>query len=96
MKALLLALSLALLAPAAPAKSPRSAAQLMAFKRANPCPATGLRRGTCPGYHVDHAEPLCAGGADTPENMQWLTIAEHRIKTRQDLRICRMLRGFKR
>jgi hypothetical protein len=24
-----------------------------------------------PGYVIDHFEPLCAGGADDPSNMQW-------------------------
>ncbi|MCA0214721.1 MAG: HNH endonuclease [Proteobacteria bacterium] len=95
MKVIALALALALLAPAAPARSPRSAAQLMAFKRANPCPETGLRRGSCPGYEVDHVMALCAGGADHPDNMQWLTVEQHRVKTRQDLRTCRILRKLK-
>lgn len=67
----------------------RSAAEVAAFKRANPCPATGLRRGSCPGHEVDHIEPLCAGGPDERQNMQWLTVAEHRVKTRDDLRHCR-------
>lgn len=71
----------------------RSAAEVAAFKRANPCPATGLRRGSCPGYEVDHIEPLCAGGPDTRENMQWLTVAEHRVKTRFDVRTCRAIRS---
>lgn len=71
----------------------RSAAEVAAFKRANPCPATGLRRGSCPGHEVDHIEPLCAGGPDTRENMQWLTVAEHRAKTRSDVRICRVIRS---
>lgn len=68
----------------------RSAAELLAFKRANPCPSTGLRSGGCPGYQVDHANPLCAGGSDTRDNMQWLTTEEHRMKTRSDIRMCRL------
>lgn len=51
----------------------RSAAEVLAFKRHNPCPATGERRGACPGYQLDHVMPLCAGGADKVENMQWLS-----------------------
>ncbi len=27
-----------------------------------------------PGYEVDHIVHLARGGADTPANMQWLTI----------------------
>lgn len=71
------------------AKTVRSAAERAAFVRANPCPATGLRRGKCPGWEVDHIIALCAGGADARENMQWLTVQDHRQKTRIDRRICR-------
>ncbi|MDO8775709.1 MAG: hypothetical protein Q7K57_44810 [Burkholderiaceae bacterium] len=35
---------------------------------------------------------LCAGGVDKVENLQWLTVVDHRTKTRQDLRVCRYLR----
>lgn len=72
--------------------APRSAAERAAFVRENPCPATGQRRGACPGWQVDHITPLCAGGNDTRQNMQWLSIGEHRRKTTQDLRTCRRLR----
>ena len=89
-------LCLALLLPmAAEARIPRSAAEVLAFKRHNPCPSTDLRRGACPGYQVDHVQPLCSGGPDTRANMQWLSVADHRIKTRQDVRVCRYLRKIK-
>ena len=83
---LILALSLPAMA------GQRSAAEVMAFKRENPCPATGLTYGKCPGYEIDHANALCMGGSDTRDNMQWLTIQEHRWKTRTDVRVCRQLR----
>jgi len=70
----------------------RSAAEVMAFKRENPCPATGLRYGSCPGWEIDHVTALCAYGRDHRSNMQWLTIQEHRWKTRTDIRVCRQLR----
>lgn len=41
-----------------------------------------------PGYVVDHIMPLACGGADTPENMQWQTIAEGRAKDRVERRGC--------
>lgn len=88
-------LCLALLPLLAEARIPRSAAEVLAFKRHSPCPSTGLRRGPCPGYQVDHVQPLCSGGPDTRENMQWLTVEDHRVKTRQDLRVCRYLRRVK-
>lgn len=50
------------------------------FKRDNPCPSTGDRRGSCPGYVIDHMIPLKRGGQDTPENMQWQTKEEAKAK----------------
>lgn len=41
------------------AKTVRSRAEVVAFKRENPCPSIGLLRRACPGYQVDHIEPLC-------------------------------------
>jgi hypothetical protein len=79
----------------ADARIQRSAAEVLAFKRHNPCPSTGLHRGSCPGYQVDHVQPLCSGGPDTRENMQWLSVSDHRVKTRQDVRVCRYLRRVK-
>lgn len=35
-----------------------------AFKKANPCPATGKSTGPCRGYVIDHRVPLKRGGAD--------------------------------
>lgn len=72
--------------------APRSAASRLAFKRANPCPSTGLRRGPCPGYVIDHVEPLCAGGPDRVENMQWQSVPDARRKDIGERRLCRSLR----
>lgn len=90
MRALLLALALVpLVAQASPH---RSHAEVMQFKRLHPCPATGQARGPCPGYVVDHIQPLCAGGADAPRNMQWQTVADGKVKDRAERRECRALR----
>ena len=40
---------------------------------------TGYPHGR-PGYIVDHIIPLECGGADTPANMQWQTVAEVKAK----------------
>jgi hypothetical protein len=70
----------------------RSTSAKRAFQKAAPCPATGEPRGACPGYVIDHIVPLCAGGPDTPANMQWQTIAEAREKDKIEVAKCRALR----
>jgi hypothetical protein len=67
----------------------RSAAARAAFKREQPCPSTGLRRGACPGWVIDHIQPLCAGGADRVSNMQWQTVADAKAKDRWERELCR-------
>lgn len=59
------------------------------FKSEHPCPATGQSKGRCPGYVVDHIDPLCHGGADEPWNMQWQTREEAKLKDREERRMCR-------
>lgn len=67
----------------------RDRAQVRAFRAENPCPATGRTRGPCAGWEIDHAVPLCAGGADHPSNLQWLRKEDHRFKTLVDVKECR-------
>lgn len=74
------------LASVSDARTERSRAQVNAFLRQQ-----GLTR-TPPGYEVDHIVPLCAGGKDSPENMQLLTKEQHKKKTRSDLRRCAKMR----
>lgn len=73
--------------------APRSAAERLAFVREQPCPATGQRRGACPGYVVDHVQPLCAGGPDSRSNMQWQTRVDGLRKDAEERRLCRALRA---
>lgn len=54
------------------------------FKRTQPCPATGKSGGSCPGYVIDHVQPLKRGGADVPANMQWQTEGAARRKDRTE------------
>lgn len=89
MLCLIAAISAATIHISAEAQIKRDRAQVRAFRAENPCPATGRTRGACPGYHVDHITPLCAGGADRPWNMQWITKEDHRFKTLVDVRECR-------
>lgn len=60
------------------------------FKSANPCPATGKRAGSCPGYVIDHINALACGGADSPENMQWQTVTEGKEKDGWERDGCKM------
>lgn len=79
---------LLLTAPAAEAAQKRSQAVARVFQIEHPCPATGKTKGRCPGYERDHRVPLCFWGWDTPSNLQWLTIKEHREKTKLDIKVC--------
>lgn len=72
--------------------SARDLRERAAFQRENPCPATGQRRGGCPGYVVDHLRPLCAGGVDHRSNMQWQTVRDAHAKDIDEWRECRALR----
>lgn len=83
-----IATSLLLATVSAEARQQRSAKAKAVFKYQNPCPATGERKGSCPGYVVDHIEALCAGGGDTPENMQWQTIEEGKLKDKAERKQC--------
>ena len=58
----------------------RSESAKNAFKYSHPCPANGHQAGSCPGYVIDHIVALACGGADSPENMQWQTVAEGKAK----------------
>jgi|ERR1700692_3052139 hypothetical protein len=60
----------------------RSPEARRAFQKSNPCPSTGRRSGGCPGYVIDHVQPLKRGGADAPSNMQWQTKADAKAKDR--------------
>ena len=68
---------------------PRDKVQIAHFKKQHPCPVTGLSKGPCKGYQVDHIKPLMIGGVDHPSNMQWIRTDEHRTKTRQDFADCK-------
>ncbi len=55
-----------------------------AFMRSHPCPSTGKTSGACPGYVVDHIQPLKRGGADVPSNMQWQTVEAAKAKDKSE------------
>ena len=70
------------------AASKRDMHQRAAFMKMHPCPSTGKARGACPGYVVDHVVALCAGGKDSPTNMQWQTVEAGKLKDRDERRLC--------
>lgn len=51
---------------------------ITAFKRAHPCPVTGLTSGACTGWQIDHIIPLVCGGCDALSNLGWMPV---QIKT---------------
>lgn len=67
----------------------RSRALRAEFIRMHPCPSTGRTTGACPGYQVDHREALICGGRDVMTNLQWLSIPDHRAKTKVEVKLCR-------
>ena len=58
----------------------RSASVRRHFQTMHPCPSTGQKTGSCPGYIVDHVVALCAGGLDDTSNMQWQTVTDAAAK----------------
>jgi hypothetical protein len=56
------------------------------FQRRHPCPSTGQTTGACPGYVRDHVVPLCKGGADSADNMQWQSTAAAKAKDKTECR----------
>lgn len=78
-----------LLAATASAAAPRSSTAVRQFKAQQPCPATGQPGGPCPGWQIDHRDALVCGGVDAVENLQWLTVEEHKAKTRAEVKLCR-------
>jgi hypothetical protein len=85
---LLLALSLALSTHPAEARIKRSQSAKVEFKLTHPCPATGATKGPCKGYVIDHVVPLACGGADSPENMQYQTVADGKTKDKWERKEC--------
>ena len=63
-------------------KIKRSPEAKHASQRSHPCQSTGRTSGACPGYVIDHVQPLKRGGADAPGNMQWQTVAAAKAKNR--------------
>lgn len=45
---------------------------LTAYRKAHPCPATGLTTGACPGWALDHIVTLACGGCDAVSNLAWM------------------------
>jgi hypothetical protein len=53
-------------------KTSRSTKVINAFKKHWACPSTGLHKGPCPGWAIDHVIPLACGGRDAVFNMAWI------------------------
>ena len=71
----------------------RSPATVAAYRKLHPCPG-GVDKGStqrCHGYVVDHRWPLCAGGRDETDNMQWQTTEDGRQKDKLEWYLCRAL-----
>jgi 5-methylcytosine-specific restriction endonuclease McrA len=60
-----------------------------AFVKEQACPSTGRHRLPCPGWQIDHVQPLKCNGPDNTANLQWLTVEDHKAKTKREARLCR-------
>jgi hypothetical protein len=72
----------------------RKKSTLAHFRKLYACPLTNSFTGKCHGYVVDHITPLCAGGKDSVENMQWQTWEESLIKDSLEKKQCSYLRSL--
>jgi len=88
MKKIIYLIIIAALAASSAHAAHRSNKARHAFALGHACPSTGLNRLPCPGYVIDHIQPLCAGGADDPVNMQWQTIADAKAKDKLERKMC--------
>ena len=66
----------------------RSETSKALFKFSHPCPSTGKQSGSCPGYVIDHIDPLACGGADATFNMQWQTVEDGKAKDKWERKGC--------
>jgi hypothetical protein len=55
------------------------------FKRTKPCPNTGNTEKKCDGYWVDFIIPKKCNGPLEIRNMQYLSIKEHKNKTKYEI-----------
>lgn len=62
------------------------------FRQINPCPSTDKAAGRCPGYVVDYVVPPCAEGGNAVDNLQWLTLAQAKLKGDWEREYCRFHR----
>lgn len=89
---LILAITIVLIPLFSEARDPH---QVVLFRKDHPCPSTGKITGPCPGWVVDHMRPLCANGADLPQNMAWQDVRQSYIKDNLERELCQCLKGHK-
>lgn len=64
----------------------KSASIKREFKAKTICPATGIYSQKCAGYWIDFIIPKKCGGPLELSNMQWLSIDDHKKKTKYEIR----------
>ena len=88
MRHALIFIAVAALSTGAEAGFARSKKVLREFVNQQACPSTGQHRLPCPGWVIDHVWPLCAGGLDAVENLQWQTREAAKEKDKWELKEC--------
>lgn len=71
----------------------RNSQEVRRFKKIYPCPVNGKTTGSCPGYVVDHVQPLCACGEDKVSNMQWQSLADSKAKDKEEIKLCNQIKA---
>lgn len=69
----------------------RKPSTVVQFRKLYACPATGKVQSTCPGWVIDHIVPLCAGGTDSVDNMEWQTAKDSYKKDAFERSVCKQL-----
>ena len=52
------------------------------FVKVNACPANATHKLPCPGFIMDHKQPLDCHGPDDISNIQWLTVEAWKAKSK--------------
>lgn len=68
----------------------RSGKTAYQFRKTHPCPSTGQIQKSCKGWVINHIVPLCYGGIDSVDNMEWEEKVSSYKRDVFERKICKM------